>query len=374
MSLLLLIHSPVVNNVQPVVCVYNISNKIFVYRGTTVFIPGDSLPGGIFPGEVNNQISPFSPARSPRIRYLTICQAGILAAAICGIDLYQVIDKDADFTLNTEKKNSVSSREGPSFVSLTPSTYHRRMQANGTLRTSNSVDIYGTYRRRRDDDNHSSRQYLFDLSTADLSQTSSQPPPAYTEKPYSEQNTVRLNDDALSSLSQASSNQALGRYRRNSMDNHLDFDLRQQSKSASPVRRVSPTDVDRGQYEAKPQRPKTLNVTPEHSVTEQQYNYRYNISKSTSVHQAFTNSNTSSSSQSPASTPSPKLLNKSQNLIDLNSADKVRTSRPHANHILSHNTNSGTRPRPPNVKTFNQHGVKQSNATVTKQTDFIAFI
>ncbi|XP_057315339.1 mitogen-activated protein kinase kinase kinase 9-like [Hydractinia symbiolongicarpus] len=332
----------------------------------------DSLPAEHFPAE-----SAFSPARSPRIRYLAICQAGILAAAVCGIDILEAFDNDAEFTLTKEtkeKKDSITGREG---TSLTPATYHRKMHANGNLRSSSqqSVDIYGTYRRKPNDSDSysSSRQVLYNLSTVDLLQTSPDQIQSFTE--YSEQDTVHLRDN------QHDFTQAANRYRRNSMDNHLDYDSRQQSKSAFPIRHVSPVDSELARYEGKPQRPKTLNVTPEHSVQEQQQNNtRYIISKSTSAlsNQAFTNSNTSSSSQSPASTPSPKLLSKS-NLIDLNNVDKVRVmpSRNHVNHTStsSQQLNSSTRPRAQTA--YNQHMIKtkpNSTTLTAKQTDFIAYI
>ncbi|XP_065660833.1 mitogen-activated protein kinase kinase kinase 9 [Hydra vulgaris] len=293
----------------------------------------DSLPSDRFLSE----ISPHSPARSPTVRYLAICQAGILAAALCGIDLQQIFVKNSDFVLN--KKESVVNKEP-----VTPS-YQKRI--NGTLRGSNLVDIYGTYRRVREEEISPSKQSLFDLTT----NLSKMPPiydsPSYLEQSYSSQNTIRVDDDPLNGLKRFSGNTTSSRPRHSSVDNLIEYDSRYQSKSVSPVRRIS--------EDNKPQRPITLNVTPEH---------RYNTSRSTSVlpNQAFTNSNTSSSSQSP-STPSPKLYSGFQ---QTEITDK-KGSRNQINQGVVQHLNNVTRSRVQSTSPYNQ----PSN---NKQSEFIAYL
>lgn len=313
----------------------------------------------------------MSPSR-PKVRYLAICQAGILAAAFCGIDLSEVLNTDAELNLEKkEKKDSVSSRETVS-LSNTP-IYNRKMHPNGTR---SSMDIYGTYRRRRDEDTYNSRPQLDDLAASEIPHGG--PGNIHYNESYSEQDTIHFRDEMYPP---PITNAAVARFRRESTEKQIDY---QYSKSSSPIRRASPSDP----FDAKPQRPKTLDVTPEHIVQGQSNAsssaYRFNVSnvpnfsKSTTAlsNHAFANSNTSSSSQSPASTPSPKLINKSQTLIDADRVDKVKTM-PGRIHPPSQftQTNSGgggssTRPRVQNA--FNQPGVKPT--TATKQSDFIAFI
>ena len=351
------------------------------YAYSLFSIPDDSLPSERFPTDA----SPMSPSR-PRVRYLAICQAGILAAAFCGIDLGEVLNVEAELNLEKkEKKDSVSSRETVS-LSNTP-IYNRKLHPNGTRST---VDLYGTYRRRRDDDTFNSRQQLDDLMTADIIQDGMTPSHhlSYNDS-YSEQDTIHFRDEMYLP------NAAGARYQRESSTEKPPIDY-QHSKSASPIRRASPSDP----FDVKPQRPKTLDVTPEHIVQGVPVNstptYRFNVSNvskntgSISNH-AFANSNTSSSSQSPASTPSPKLINKSQTLIiDPDRVDKVKTmpGRIHQPpNQYTQTTNGGsTRPRVQN-NAFSQSGVVKTNnmnsspnttaastTSVAKQTDFIAFI
>ena len=315
-----------------------------------------------------------------------MCQAGILAAALTGIDLRDSMNTESDFQLTREKKDSVSSREtGPLTTSMTPGPYHRRMQSNGNLRPSNSVDIYGTYRRKRDhEDINSSRQYLDNSSLADY----------FADHAYSEQNTIHLREDDLYS-NRPPVQQIFQRH--NSVDNYLNEESRTVSKSSSPVRRISAvTDADRAQYEKKTQRPKTLNITPEHSVvqTPNIQPSRFDLSKSSITlsstshyqnsqyalpHPAFTSSNTSSSSQSPASTPSPKLINKipQTNTVDSN-VDNNRTRQPirqqqpiYQNY--SPQVPNATRPRPLPQNYNSQSNTRHTNTSNTT-TKHIAFI
>ena len=233
---------------------------------------------------------------------------------------------------------------------MTPS-YQKRIN-NGTLRASNSVDIYGTYRRVRDEeDSPHNKQYLFDLTTANLPKMPPiQDSPNYLEQSYSSQNTLRMDDDPLNRLKQSSGNHTMARPRHSSVENLIEYDSRYQSKSVSPIRRIS--------EDNKPQRPITLNVTPEH---------RYNTSRSTSIlaNQAFTNSNTSSSSQSP-STPSPKLYSGSQQPTE---AAEKKGSRTHVNQSVVQHLNNATRPRLQTVAPYNQQP-----ASNTQSTEFIAFL
>ena len=256
-----------------------------------------------------------------------------------------------------EKKDSVTSKDGH-LSSLTPSSYGRRAQHNNTVCTSNSIDIYGTYRRKRDDevcDVGSSRQHIYDLSTTDLSDKMSGVSVSYSDHPYTEQETVRLNDNPL-----------LNRIA-NSLDTEYEH-MKKAAKSSSPTRRISGTDTANtsttNQYAVKPQRPKTLNVTPEHGVAGpgdtggttavalasphsggSHRSYTTNKTFVTSHHKAFTNSNTSSSSPSPASTPSPKLVYTPVDLADINATTTTTTtadnnnkpSRSHVPHTAHRN-------------------------------------
>ena len=318
----------------------------------------------------------MSPSR-PQVRYRAICQAGILAAAICGIDLTEAWNPDAELNLEKkEKKDSVGSQS----LSNTPI---------GNRRTSHE-----TYRRRPDNGdfdfiNSSSNSSIvnsvkpYDLSSmSDISSTATISTQITTthsvlpyNEPYSEQDTIHFREDMYP---QPTANAALARFRRKSSENQPDS--RQQSKSASPIRRTSKsTDF----HDSKPQRPKTLNVTPNHKVTEQANSEsfpRFSVSKSTatimhhSQPQPFTNSNTSSSSQSPVSTPSPKPL-KAQIIKDVDRIDKV-SSMPTRIHQYAGSNNS-TRPRAQSA--FNQPGVITNqtggNMSAPKPTsDFIAFI
>lgn len=341
-----------------------------------LFLTADSLPSEKFPSDS----SPLSPSR-PRVRYLAICQAGILAAAFCGIDLSEVLNTEAELNLEKkEKKDSVSSRET---VSLSNTPIYNRKIPNGTR---SSMDIYGTYRRRRDDDVSNSIQQLDDLAITNISQNAGGLVNMHYNESYSEQDTIHFRDDMYPP---PITNPAVARFRRESTEKQVVVDY-QHSKSASPIRRASPSDP----FDGKPQRPKTLDVTPEHIVDQGgQPNpspsaYRFNVSnvsnfsKSTTAlsNHAFANSNTSSSSQSPASTPSPKLINKSQTLIDADRVDKVKTMPGRINppNQYTQTSTSSTRSRAPN--TFNQPGVNATTANTpattpaTKQTDFIAFI
>jgi len=300
----------------------------------------------------------MSPSR-PQVRYRAICQAGFLAAAICGIDLMEAWNPDALLNLEKkEKKDSVGSREAVS-LSNTPI---------GNRRTSNE-----TYRRRPDigDFEPYDPSSISDISTATTATT--QCNLSYNDT-YSEQDTIHFREDMYP---QPTANAALARFRRKSSENQ---DSRQQSKSASPIRRTSKTT---DYHDSKPQRPKTLNVTPNHTVSEQSNSDsfpRFSVSKSTapvmhhSHHQPFTNSNTSSSSQSPVSTPSPKPL-KAQIIKDVDRIDKV-SSMPSRIHQYA-GTNNSTRPRAQSA--FNQPGVITNqiggNTAGPKPTsDFIAFI
>lgn len=339
----------------------------------------DSLPHDSFPTEA----SPLSPSR-PRVRYLAICQAGILAAAICRIDLAEVCNVEADLNLEKkEKKDSIGSRETVS-LSNTP-IGNRRTNPNGAYQSSG--DIFGSYRRRLDDDvdyiksnsnttNHSS--HIMDLSNSTIGSSSTSQLTHITNLPYtdsySEQDTIHFREDMYTQP-----NTAISRFRQESSDTQVD--IRQQSKSASPIRRTSQTTE---LHDSRPQRPRTLNVTPDHKVQEQSA-YRFNVSKQAATmfsqpqhpshpFQAFTNSNTSSSSQSPASTPSPKALTKAQIMKDVDRIDKVSSMPTRIHHYAG--TSGSTRPRAQSAfqqpAVINTHSGPSSAPKPT--TDFIEFI
>ena len=182
--------------------------------------------------------------------------------------------------------------------------------------------------------------------------------------------------------SQPSANAALARFRRVSSENQVEV-RQQQSKSASPIRRV-PQSTD--QFEAKPQRPKTLNVTPDHKVPVQQEQssqqfQRFNVSKpnNTAMYSqpfhAFTNSNTSSSSQSPASTPgSPKPVGRIPILKDIDRIDNVSSMPARIHQYPGGGTANSNRPRAQSA--FNQPGVINNQTGTSQQSTpkHIAFI
>ena len=320
--------------------------------------------------------SPLSPSH-PRVRYRAICQAGILAAAICGIDLTDACNPDAEITLERkDKKDSVGSRETVS-LSNTPIGYRRKNQNGAGHRSHSEI---GAYRRRGDDDfdydmiNNSSSSSSniannvvtkrFELSsTPDISSSVASKATnvtlmSHNSLPYNEQDTIHIREDMYI---QPSVNAAVARFRRESSENHPG-DVRQQSKSASPIRRTAATSASSEHFDSsKPQRPKTLNVQ--------------------STVPAFTNSNTSSSSQSPASTPgSPKPIGKVVPIMSADRIDKV-SSMPTRIHQYT-GTNSSTRPRaqsafnqPGIVRTQQQQQQQQSNIPQQKtEEQIIAFI
>jgi len=354
----------------------------------------DSLPPGQFPTDA----SPLSPSR-PRVRYLAICQAGILAAAICGIDLTDAWDPEAELNLEKkEKKDSVGSRETVS-LSNTP-IGNRRKNHNGGHR-STSTSEFGTYRRRRDDDFeymndsninlvNSTNNKSYELSsTSDISTANTNTTPSFSHSTslpyndtYSEQDTIHFRGDMYS---QPSANAAQARFRRVSSENQVEV-RQQQSKSASPIRRVPQPASD--QFDSKPQRPKTLNVTPDHKVavtTQQEQSsqqfQRFNVSKANNTvvypqtFHAFTNSNTSSSSQSPASTPgSPKPVGRLPMLKDIDRIDNVSSMPARIHQYPGGGTANSNRPRAQSA--FNQPAVinNQSGSSQPSTPKHIAFI
>ena len=272
----------------------------------------------------------------------------------------------------------MGSRETVS-LSNTPIGYRRKNQ-NGAGHRSTSTSEFGEYRRRGDDDfeymiNHSSSNNIVnnvatkrlelsstsDISTSVASVATNVTLMSHNSLPYNEQDTIHFREDMYT---QPSVNAAVARFRRESSENHAG-DVRQQSKSASPIRRTAATSASSDYFDTtKPQRPKTLNVQ--------------------STVPAFTNSNTSSSSQSPASTPgSPKPLGKVVPIMSADRIDKVSSmpSRIHQYVGGGSNANNSTRPRAQSA--FNQPGIvrtqqqqqQQSNIQQQKtEEQIIAFI
>ena len=279
----------------------------------------ESLPSDFLPPD--QSLQPQSPARSTKVRYLSICQAGIVAAAVLGIDLAGIIKEDAEIQLGKQTKER---KDSP----MTPSHYGAyRPRSSGSLKQkiscgdSNSI-VYGTYRRKHTEDDpldkmatvsHPNLIDLDDISSPicsyELINASNSYDPYANRHSRNYDKRNRFSNPELDSINRNTSGSFLG--------------------GTSPNRRASsPVEFNLEDPPVKPQRPNTLNVTPEHSVvqTKPQPERKLGISKSSSgiatQIAAFGNSNTSSSSQSPASqspsTPSPKLVTRNvRNLIDM---------------------------------------------------------
>ena len=197
-----------------------------------------------------------------------------------------------------------------------------------------------------------------DISSSVASKANNVTPTSHNNLPYDEQDTIHFRENMYT---QPSVNAAVAHFRRESSENHAG-DVRQQSKSASPIRRTAATSASSGHHfdTTKPQRPKTLNVQ--------------------STVPAFTNSNTSSSSQSPASTPgSPKPLGKVIPIMSADRIDKVSSMPTRIHHYAGGpNTNNSTRPRAQSA--FNQPGIvrtqqqQQQQKQPKSEEQIIAFI
>lgn len=273
------------------------------------------------------------------------------------------MEEERDFTLVKEKRDSTTSKD----ISTSGAIRSRKSSGNGHIQKARSVDIYGTYTRKRDEEVESaSRHYFFEMDEGNLHSIASEEPE------YSEQNTIRLGNDRYPAVDTDPLHSKNNRFhRQHSLDNHIDYDTRSvKSKSSSPVRRISAdTEVlipTLACYDVKPVRPSTLDVTPEHSVqTQKMKPYQ----KGPMSNNAFSYSNNSSSSQSPASTPSPKLkTTPTLNDYSNNPTPTMAMPRP----ISKQSTGSPANSNRSRNYSANNNALK--NTTISGKPGFISFL